>query len=71
MPTGIMVGEGTCDEKHTCTFCGSWNDPTKKGPMKMRMTSRRTGPGTEPMEVCAPGRDGKEMKMMEMTCTKK
>ncbi|MCU0232246.1 MAG: DUF1579 domain-containing protein [Acidobacteria bacterium] len=71
MSTGIMVSEGTCDEKHTCTFWGSWNDPIKKGPVKMRMTSRRTGPGTEVMEMYAPGRDGKEMKMMEMTYTKK
>lgn len=71
MSTGIMVSEGTCDAKHSCTFWGSWNDAIKKGPVKMRMTSRRAGPGTEIFEMYAPGRDGKETKMMEMTYTKK
>ena len=71
MSTGLMVSEGTCDEKHNCTFSGSWNDAIKKGPVKSRMTTRRTGPGTEVFEMYAPGRDGKEMKMMEITYTKK
>ena len=39
MSTGIMVNEGSCDAKKTCTFTG-------------------------------PGKDGKEMKMMEITYTK-
>ena len=71
MSTGLMVSEGTCDEKHNCTFWGSWNDAIKKGPVKSRMVTRQTGPGTEVFEMYAPGRDGKEMKMMEMTYTKK
>ena len=71
MSTGIMVSEGTCDAKETCSFKGSWNDPIKKGPVAARMTSRRTGPTTEVFEMYGPGRDGKEMKMMELTYTKK
>ena len=71
MSTGVMVNEGTCDAKNACTFTGSWNDPIKKGPVKARMTSRWTSPTTEVFEMYAPGKDGKEMKMMEVTYTKK
>jgi hypothetical protein len=71
MSTGIMVSEGTCDAQKVCTFTGSWNDPIKKGPVKSRMTSRWTSPTTEVFEMHGPGRDGKEMKMMEITYTKK
>ena len=72
MSTGIMVSEGTCDAKLTaCTFTGTWNDPITKGPMTARMTSRMAGPTTEVFEMYGPGPDGKEMKMMEMTYTKK
>jgi hypothetical protein len=71
MSTGLMLREGTCDAQRTCTFTGTWNLPMKKAPMTARMTSRRTGPGTEVFEMYGPGRDGKEMKMMEMTYTKK
>lgn len=71
MSTGLMVSEGTCDEKNACTFTGSWNDPVKKGPVTSRMTSRWTSPTTEVFEMYGPGRDGKEIKMMEMTYTKR
>jgi hypothetical protein len=71
MSTGLMVSEGTCDAKNACTFTGSWNDAIKKGPVKARMTSRWTSPATEVFEMYAPGKDGKEMKMMEITYTKK
>jgi hypothetical protein len=71
MSTGLMVSEGTCDAKNTCTFKGSWNDPIKKGPVSSRMTSRWTTPTTEVFEMYGPGRDGKEMKMMEITYSKK
>ena len=70
MSTGIMVSEGKCDAKQSCTFTGSWNDPIKKGPVKARMTSRWTSPTVEVFEMYGPGRDGKEMKMMEITYTK-
>jgi Protein of unknown function (DUF1579) len=71
MSTGVMMSEGTCDAKNTCAFKGSWNDPIKKGPVAARMTSRWTSPTTEVFEMYGPGKDGKEMKMMEITYTKK
>lgn len=71
MSTGVMVSEGTCDAKKACTYYGTWNDPIKKGPVKARMVTRWTSPKTEVFEMYAPGRDGKEMKMMEITYTKR
>jgi hypothetical protein len=71
MSTGVMVSEGTCDAKNSCTFTGSWNDAIKKAPVKARMTTRWTSPTVEVFEMHAPGKDGKEMKMMEITYTKK
>jgi hypothetical protein len=71
MSTGMMTSEGTCDAKNACTFTGSWNDPITKGPFKVRMTSRWTSPTTEVFEMYGPGKDGKEMKMMEIAYTKK
>ncbi len=71
MSTGVMVSEGTCDAEKACSFTGSWNDPIKKGPVTMRMTTRWTSPTTQIFEMHGPGKDGKEMKMMEMTYTKK
>jgi Protein of unknown function (DUF1579) len=72
MSTGVMVSQGTCDAQgKACTFTGSWNDPIKKAPVKARMTSRWTSPTTEIFEMYGPGKDGKEMKMMEILYTKK
>lgn len=71
MSTGLLLSEGTCDAKGTCAFKGSWNDAVKKGPVAVRMTSRWTSPTTEVFEMYGPGRDGKEMKMMEITYTRK
>jgi uncharacterized protein DUF1579 len=72
MSTGLMVSEGTCDAQgKTCTFVGHWNDPVKKAPIKARMATRWTSPTTQIFEMYGPGKDGKEMKMMEITYTKK
>jgi len=71
MLTGLMVSGGSCDAQRVCTFTGSWNDPIKKGPVKARMTSRWTSPTTEIFEMYEPGKDGKEMKMMEITYVKR
>ena len=71
MSTGLMVSEGTCDDGGVCEFVGSYNDPIAKGPKKVRMVSRWTGPKTQIFEMHTAGRDGKEMMMMEMTYTKK
>ena len=72
MSTGVMVSEGTCDTQgKACTFTGSWTDPITKGLIKARMTTRWTSPTTEVFEMYAPWKDGKEMKMMEITYSKK
>ncbi|MEO7252070.1 MAG: DUF1579 family protein [Arenimonas sp.] len=71
MSTGVMVSEGSCDAKGACTFTGSWNDPIKKGKTAARMTTRWTNPRTEIFEMFGPGADGKEMKMMEITYTRR
>ena len=71
MSTGLMVSEGTCDDKGACIFKGSWNDPIKKAAVTARMTSRWTSPTVEMFEMYGPGRDGKEFKMMEITYTRK
>ena len=72
MSTGLFISEGTCDASgKSCNFTGTSNDPVKKGPVKMRMTSKWTSPTTELFEMYGPGPDGKESKMMEITYTKK
>jgi len=71
MLTGLMVSEGTCDAQKSCTFIGHWNDPVKKAPVKARMSTRWTSPTVQVFEMYAPGKDGKEFKMMEITYTKK
>ena len=71
MSTGLMVSEGTCDDAGACTFTGSWNDPVSKGKVNARMTTRWTSPNVELFEMYTPGPDGKEMKMMEITYTKR
>jgi hypothetical protein len=71
MSTGLMVSEGTCDAKQTCAYTGSWNDPVKGGPIQARMASRWTSPTVQVFEMYVPGKDGKEMKLMEITYKKK
>lgn len=71
MMTGLMVSEGTCDAQGACTFTGSWNDPVTKGRITARMTTKWTSPTVEVFEMYAPGPDGKEMKMMEITYTRR
>lgn len=70
MSTGIMLSEGRCDAQNSCTYTGSWNDPIKKGPVTARMLTRWTSPTTQVFEMFAPSKDGKEMRMMEITYTK-
>lgn len=71
MSTGVMMSEGTCDAQGACKFSGTYNDPIKKGPVTSRMSTRWTSPTTEVFEMYGPGKDGKEMKMMEITYTKR
>ncbi len=72
MSTGVMVSEGTCDAQgKSCTMTGSWIDPIKKTPVNVRMMTQWPSPTKEIFEMYGPGKDGKEMKMMEITYTKK
>lgn len=69
--TGLMVAEGDCDGQGACSFTGSWNDPVTKGKVTARMTSHWTDANTEIFEMHGPGPDGKEMKMMQITYTRR
>ena len=71
MSTGLMVSEGSCDDAGACTFTGSWNDPVTKGKVNARMTTKWTSPTVEVFEMYGPGPDGKDMKMMEITYTRR
>lgn len=70
MSTGLMVSEGTCDAQQSCTYAGSWNDPVTKGKTTARMTTRQVSPTQELFEMYAPGADGKEAKVMDITYTR-
>ncbi len=71
MSTGIMVSEGECDESFNCTYVGSYNDPIKGGPVTNRYEATWISPDEQTFAMYAPGRDGEEMKMMEMVYTRR
>ena len=71
MTTGLTVGEGECDAQARCAFTAHWDDPVSKQPVTARIAIRWTSPSVEIFEMHGPGPDGKEMKMMEMTYTRK
>jgi hypothetical protein len=71
MSTGLMVSEGSCDASMACTYTGTYHDPVTKQPQATRMTTRWTDKSTEVFEMYAPGPDGKEAKMMEITYKKR
>lgn len=71
MSTGLMVSEGTCDASQACTYTGTYHDPVSKKPVTSRMTSRWSDKNTEVFEMYAPGPDGKEARMMEITYRKR
>jgi hypothetical protein len=71
MSTGMMVSRGTCAADRSCEFVGTYNDPIQGGPVESRFKTWWTDPNTQKFEMYGPGKDGKEMKMMEMTYKKK
>jgi hypothetical protein len=71
MSTGVMLSDGSCDAAGACTFTSSWVDPIKKQKVNSRMTTRWTDANTEVFEMYGPAPDGKEVKMMEITYTRK
>ena len=71
MTTGLTVGKGDCDAQARCTFTAHWDDPISKQPVTARISIRWTNPSVEIFEMFGPGSDGEEMKMMEMTYTRK
>ena len=71
MSTGIMLSDGSCDDKGACTFTGSWNDPITKGKINARMTTKWTDANTELFSMYTSGADGKEMLMMEINYARK
>ena len=72
MGTGVMLSEGSCDaQMKNCTFTGSWTDPIKKTLITARMTTQWSSPTTEIFTMYGQGKDGKEMKMMEITYMKR
>ena len=71
MSTGIMVSEGECDENQSCTYVGTYNDPIKGGPVTNRYETKWTSPDEQYFAMYGPGRDGNEVKMMEMVYTRR
>ena len=71
MSTGLMVSEGSCDAEDFCTFTGTWHDAVTKDEVTARMTTHWTSPDVEVFEMYAPGENGREMKMMEITYTRR
>lgn len=71
MSTGVIVSRGQCNATGLCEFTGGWLDPLTKAPVKARMVSRWTSPATQVFELFAPAHDGKDMKMLEITYTRK
>ena len=64
-------GKGDCDAQARCTFTAHWDDPISKQPVTARISIRWTNPSVEIFEMFGPGSDGKDMKIMEMTYTRK
>jgi hypothetical protein len=69
--TGIMTSEGTWDAaKKTMTYKSEGPDVMTGKYMPMRMVETMTGPDSWKMEMFGPGKDGKEMRSMEITYTR-
>lgn len=72
MGTGIMMMEGKWDEAtKTLTSEGKQVDPVTGKDMTIREICKFPDANTQTMEMYCTGADGKEMKTMEMTMTRK
>lgn len=67
MGTGIMMGHGQCD-KTGWSMTSESLDPMTGKPWKSRSKTSMPDDNTMVMEMWTPGADGKEFKMMEITC---
>jgi Protein of unknown function (DUF1579) len=71
MGTGLYVFEGTSSpDGKTINMTSNWDDPME-GPMKARTVTKIIDNNTQVFEMYGTGKLGKEMKMMEMTYTRK
>jgi hypothetical protein len=71
MGTGIYVFEGTSSaDGKTINMTSNWDDPIE-GSMKVRTVTKIIDNNTQVFEMYGTGKAGKEIKMMEMTYTRK
>ncbi len=71
MGTGLYFMEGTASpDGKTITQQGSYDDPME-GPMELRGVTKIVDNNTEIFEMYGTDKGGKEMKMMEITYTRK
>jgi hypothetical protein len=71
MGTGLYYLEGpTGLDPKVITAYGSYDDPME-GPMKLRSVTRIVDNDTHVFEMYGTGKNGQEMKMMEITYTRK
>ncbi|MBA2485920.1 MAG: DUF1579 domain-containing protein [Nitrospira sp.] len=71
MGTGIFFMEGSAGKDgNTITQKGHYDDPIE-GAMKLRAITKLVGADHELFEMFGTGKNGKEMKMMEITYTRK
>ena len=71
MGTGLYVFEGTASpDGKTITMTSNWEDPIE-GPMKVRTVTKIIDNNNQVFEMYGTGKLGKEVKMMEMTYTRK
>ena len=71
LSTGIMPYEGSMDaDSKVLTMKGSYDDPMSGGKQTVRMVTTIVDPNKHTFEMYG-SMNGQEMKMMEMTCTRK
>ena len=72
MGTGIMTSKGTADATgRVINWIGESTDPATGKPSKMRMVTRFTDDDHHTFEMYAKAPDGKEIKMMEISYTRR